>query len=125
MPCEKVLALLEQADVCVCPFPKLKGTEHIYPLKVFEYLAMGKPVVATNLKGISQIIKHGENGLLVEPNNPDEVTEAILRIYKDPELRSRLEQNARKSVLEYDWDIINKKMDDAMHGLEGGSKVGE
>ena len=122
---EKVLALIEEADVCVSPFPRLKGTEHIYPIKIFEYLALGKPVVATNLKGVSQIIKDGENGLLVEPDDPDGMAEAMLRIYEDKELRERLEQNARKSILEYDWDIINKKIDNALDTLKGRVKVGK
>lgn len=114
---EKVLALTEESDVCVFPFPRKKGTEYIYPIKVFEYLAMGKPVVATNLKGVAQIIKHEENGLLVEPDNPEEMAKAILRIYEDKELREKLERNARKSILKYDWEIINNKIDNALNKL--------
>lgn len=120
IPHEEVLALMEDSNVCVCPFPRKEELEYIYPIKVLEYLAMSKPVIATNLKGVSQIIKHGGNGLLVEPDNPDEMANAILRIYQDKELREKLERNARESVLKYDWHIIHEKIDNALNDLKRG-----
>jgi glycosyltransferase involved in cell wall biosynthesis len=120
IPHEEVLALMEDSNVCVCPFPRKEELEYIYPIKVLEYLAMSKPVIATNLKGISRIIKHEEDGLLVEPDNPDEMANAILRIYQDKELREKLERNARESVLKYDWHIIHEKIDNALNDLRRG-----
>jgi len=103
----------------------MKETDYIYPVKVFEYLAMAKPVIATNLKGVSQIVKHEGNGLLIEPDDPEAMAKAILRIYQDEKLREKLRRNARKSVLQYDWDIINEKIDNALNDLKEGVKIGK
>ena len=56
------------------------------------------------------IIKDGENGLLVEPGDPEDMARAILRIYEDPELRKRIESSARKSAEGYNWDNINERI---------------
>ena len=107
----EVLYLEECSDVCIFPFPRGRELDYIYPIKILEYLAMGKAVVATNLKGVRTIIKDGENGLLVKSNNPEDMAKAILKVYKDPGLRKKIESNARRSVEKYDWDNINEKID--------------
>ena len=108
---DEVLYLEECSDICIFPFSEREELDCIYPIKILEYLAMGKVVVATNLKGVRTIIKDGENGLLVEPENPEDMAKAILKIYKDPELRKKIESNARRSVEKYDWDKINERID--------------
>ena len=108
---DEVLYLEECSDICIFPFPEREELDYIYPIKILEYLAMGKVVVATNLKGVRTIIKDGENGLLVEPDNPEDMAMAILKIYKDLELRKKIESNARESVEKYDWDKINERID--------------
>lgn len=114
---EKVISLMEKSDVCVCPLADTPARSYAYPIKVLQYLAMGKPVVATNSPGVAQFIKHGENGLLVPPDDPEGTAAAILMIYRDAELREKLERNARKSVFQYDWSIINEKIDKALSAL--------
>ncbi len=108
---EEVLYLEEGSDVCIFPFPRGRELDYIYPIKILEYLAMGRVVVATNLKGVRTIVKDGENGLLVEPNNPEDMARAILKIYEGSELRKRIEGNARKSVEKYNWDTINERIE--------------
>lgn len=111
---EKVLTQIESADVCVCPFMAGTDIEYTYPIKILEYLAMDKVVIASNLKGIRTIIKNGENGLLVKPGDKEELSGTILKVYRDKELRRKLEYKARKSAFEYDYrkksKIINKKL---------------
>ncbi len=114
---EEVINLVGRSDVCVCPLASTQSRSYAYPVKVLQYLAMGKPVVATNTPGVAQIIKHGENGLLVNPDAPEEMAKAFLRIYEDTELREKLEQNVRQSVLKYDWSMINEKIDRALSEL--------
>lgn len=124
---EKVISLMEKSDVCVCPLADTRARRYAYPIKVLQYLAMGKPVVATNLPGVAQFIEHGENGLLVSPDDWEGMARAIIRIYEDTELREKLERNARKSVFQYDWSIINEKIDKALSDLkeEFDSKEGK
>jgi glycosyltransferase involved in cell wall biosynthesis len=57
-------------------------------------------MVATEVGGVLEIVEEGSNGLLVPPKQPEELAQAILRLYRDPKLRIRLGENARKTVLE-------------------------
>jgi len=103
----QVLKIIANSSICICPFLKTELLDYAFPVKIFEYMAMGKAVVATRLKGICQIIKDGENGLLVEPGNFQEMAEAIKKLYYDTNLKEKIEKNALKSVQKYDWKIIN------------------
>lgn len=107
---EDVLTLMEGSDVCLFPFPRLEAVNCIYPVKIFEYMAMGKAIVATRLMAISEIIENGVNGLLVQPNNVEDMSNAILAIFKDKKLREKLERNSFKSAPKYDWELINEKV---------------
>lgn len=114
---DRVLKLISGADICLCPLSNIEIKRCTYPIKIYEYLAMGKPVVATRLPGIEQIINHGENGLLVAPDDPKAMADAVLMIHQDPELKTRLEKNARASVVKYDWGIINQQIGKALEDL--------
>lgn len=107
---DDILTLMEDSDVCLLPFPRTETVNCIYPVKIFEYMAMGKAIVATRLKGISNVIRDEVNGLLVEPGDAREMADAIFRIYENPDLREKLEANAKKIVEKYDWKIINEEI---------------
>lgn len=112
---EDVLTLMESSDVCLFPFPRTETINSgIYPVKVFEYMAMGKAIVATRLKGISEVIRDEVNGLLVEPGDAREMADAIFKIHENPDLRERLEANAKKTAKKYDWKIINGKINEKL-----------
>jgi len=123
---DMVLNLLESSDVCVFPFPRKKELDCIYPIKIFEYMAMGKAIIATQLKGISKILKDGEDALLVKPDNPKDMVNAILCVYNNHELKKKLEINARLKSKHYDWNKINAKIDERIKKLilrEKNSKI--
>lgn len=105
-----VLTLIEGSDVCLCANTTKEPFDLAYPIKIFEYMAMGKAVVSTRLTGTSVIITNGVDGLLVQPNDPREMSDAIFKIYKNQDLRERLEVNARKSAEKYDWKTINEQI---------------
>jgi len=115
---EDVLTLMEVSDVCLFPFPRIETVNCIYPVKIFEYMAMGKAIVATRLKGISEVIRDEVNGLLVGPDDPREMADAIFKIHENPNLRKRLEFNAQKDAEKYDWKIINEKINEVISSLE-------
>lgn len=73
--------------------------QEAYGLTVNEARYFGKSIVASKTGGIPNQIEDGRNGILVEPGNSKEIAAAINKIYKDPELRSRLEKGARESAL--------------------------
>ena len=110
VPSGQIPGVIEESHVCVYPFPRHKDLDNVYPIKVYEYLAMGKPVVATALSGVKTIIRHEYNGLIVEPENPESLKNAILLLYHDKSLYNRISENARTSVEKYSWDAVNENV---------------
>jgi len=107
LPHEQVLDVIAEADVCAIPLLKHEVFKSAYPLKLFEYMALGKPVVATDLACTRRVIQHGTNGFLVSSEKPEEWAAVFLELYRNPALREQVAQNARKSIQEYDWERIN------------------
>lgn len=71
------------------------------PRVVLEYMAMGKPVVSTSVGGISEVIADGENGLLIEPANTDELVEKVRLVLDRVVDGARLGEKARKTVEDF------------------------
>ncbi|MCK5019449.1 MAG: glycosyltransferase family 4 protein [Candidatus Peribacteraceae bacterium] len=111
---EKVLELIAATDVCVCPFKEGTDIEYTYPIKIIEYMAMGRAVIASRLKGISEIVQDGENGLLVEPGSAEELCGALIKLYSDRTLLKKLQFKAQKSSISYDWKEKNRIIEDRL-----------
>lgn len=90
-----VIGLLTTADIYVMP-SRYEGL----PIALLEAMALGKPIVATAVNGIPEAIRDGENGLLVPSEDPAALAEALRRLGRDPALRRKLGDGARKSYLE-------------------------
>ncbi len=90
-------------DILVAPYPEMKQF-YFSPLKVYEYMAAGKPIVASGIGQISEILDHERTGLLVPPGNVRELSAAIERLLGDEALASRLGMNAQGVALrEHGW----------------------
>lgn len=105
VPAAQVPKALAAFDVAVMPLP---WTEHFAyyasPLKLFEYMASGRPVVATDLPSAAEIVRDGESALLVPPSDAEALAAALARLYDAPALRARLAENAQRLVFErYTW----------------------
>lgn len=101
---ENVPEILSKADVFVRPsITEGLGTAFL------EAMACGVPVIATNVQGIVDIIKHDYNGLLVEPKNVERIAESIIKVLEDSELRERLIKNGLNFVERYKWSKIAKE----------------
>jgi glycosyltransferase involved in cell wall biosynthesis len=96
---------LRGLNVCVLPLP---WTDHFAyaasPLKLFEYMASGTPIVASNLPAVAEILRDGENALLVPPGDVAALTDAIRRLRDDPILGAELARQAKQDVREFTWD---------------------
>lgn len=68
------------------------------PVSAIEALAAGRPVVATRVGGVPDVIRDGEDGFLVEPGAIDELSERLARLARDPALRERLGASGRERV---------------------------
>lgn len=91
------------------------------PLPPLEAMVAGKPVVAAATGGLKEIVAHNETGFLVEPANPDELADAIIRVLKDPELRYSMGLAARERVRRlFSWKSVVDKAEALYHELLSG-----
>ncbi len=89
----ELLSMLGVCDIYVMP-SRTEGT----PVALLEAAALGKPIVASNVGGIPELVSNEEHALLVEPGNVDALSRALLRIAGDEQLAHRLGRNARARI---------------------------
>ena len=73
-------------------------TAYASPLKLFEYMALGRAVIAPDAPNIREILTHGVDALLFEPNNPESLASAIRKLVADSGLRARLGAAAAEKI---------------------------
>jgi glycosyltransferase involved in cell wall biosynthesis len=111
LPHSEVIDTLNDADIGVCTLqPEIRDYRHSHPVKIFEYLAMDMPVVATGFEPIKKIIQDGYNGYTFPAKDAVYFAEIIVSLSEDKQKREDMANNARESVREYDWGRINKTM---------------
>jgi glycosyltransferase involved in cell wall biosynthesis len=102
---DRVPAYLVALDVCAMPFP---WTTHFAyyasPIKLFEYMASGRAIVASDLPSTTEVVRDGETALLYPPNDVAALAEALRRLRDDAALRERLGAAAQREVMaRYTW----------------------
>jgi len=113
VPYTKIQNYLSICDILVSPHGlQPDGKEFIgSPTKLFEYMAMGKGIVASDLGQIGEVLKNGRTAILVKPGNIEELAGGILKLVDDEKLRSKLGRNAATEVCnKYTWDKNIKKL---------------
>jgi glycosyltransferase involved in cell wall biosynthesis len=109
-----VPAMLSIADIAVvpsAPVPASRGGTGT-PLKLFEYMAAEKAIVATALNEAADVIQNGHNGLLVEAGDVNGFAEAMLTLLNNPQERDRLGQNARQQAVQlYSWEQYTRRLE--------------
>ena len=83
-----------------------------FGIVLLEAMAVGKPLIASNIKGYASVITDGEDGLLVPPKNPNKLAEALLSLINDEPLQQKLGANGRAKALEYDWEKVTQRLMD-------------
>lgn len=105
VPHNEVPGLIRSFDVAVAPYPDLDHAFYFSPLKLFEYMACGVPVVAPRLGQIDEIVRHGECGLLYPAGDMRALAAACRQLLEDPALRRRMGLRGAQLVRErYTWD---------------------
>jgi len=117
LPHKEVLDLVTKSSVCVYPFPDERQYRYIYPIKVLEYMAMGKAIVASKLKGVEQLLVDNRNALFFKPSSVTSLTKKLEKLYQNKDLRTNLGQNAAKDVVNYEWFKINERIANYLNEL--------
>jgi len=102
---------LAEADIGLILFHPLPGHIKSMPNKLFEYMAAGLPVIASNFPLWKEIVEGNKCGLTVDPLNPKEIAQAIEYLLEHPELRQEMGENGRRAVIEkYNWEQEAEKL---------------
>ena len=121
VPQSDVSSYLLASDILVLPYSSsmtieggTKAGEFTSPLKIFEYMAAGKPIVATEIPSVLEILESGRNSVIVPPDDPGEFFDAVSSLIDDPDTRARISRNALSDVQQYTW---KKRVEKIMTGL--------
>ncbi|MBD2302202.1 glycosyltransferase [Nostoc sp. FACHB-87] len=102
----ELLGWFARADIFVNP----SVTEN-FCTTTNEALASGTPVVAVTAPSTSEQVFPGQNGFLAEPNNPRDFAQKVIAILENPELKAAMSEQARPSILQYDWSACMEKFE--------------
>ena len=110
---EDVPKYINASDVCVAPFISARNEKiGLSPLKLYEYLACGKPVVGSNIMGVGDLLEDSNAGIPFTPEDHIELANAINKILINNKLIEKFGVNARRTVVEnHDWKKVTKKVE--------------
>jgi len=112
LPPQDVAGAIADADVLVLPNTATEvSARYTSPLKLFEYLAAGRPIVASRLPALAEVLEDGVNALLVAPGDPTALADAIRRLLADPALALRLAARAFADAEQYSWARRAERLD--------------
>ena len=106
-------------DIGIAPYCR-KEPFHGSAMKIFEYMAMGKPVIASAQGQLKSIINHGENGLLIEPDDSSGLARAILELGDNKDMLRIMGMKARATAESYTWEANAKKVLNTYRSLVNG-----
>jgi len=121
VPLAEIPKWLSQCDVGVLPTRRDIFLDFAFPNKLPEYIVMGKAVIVSRLKAIRHYF--GESALAYfEPNNPSDLSQQMVRMYRDPQLRTRLAIRAKEEYTPIRWSLMKQRyltLIDEMMGIAG------
>jgi glycosyltransferase involved in cell wall biosynthesis len=80
-------------------------------MKLFEYMATGRPIVASDVGEVRRILANGQAGYIVDPSNPREIASAIAKVARSPKEAEKKGQRARKRVHDhYRWELLARRV---------------
>ena len=113
VPHHEIPALIASADICVAPLGlnDRNVTQGACPIKLLEYMAAGRPMLASNMPIVRELIREDVDALLFSPNDPDDLARQTLVLLNDPELSRRLAEFAsERARTKFTWHESQKKL---------------
>jgi glycosyltransferase involved in cell wall biosynthesis len=118
LPPAEVAGQLADAQVLVLPNTATGISErYTSPLKLFEYLAAGRPIVASDLPALREIVSHGDQAWLVSPGAPAALAEGIAHLVAHPDLAASMAHRAWQTAAEYTWDRRAERIERLMQSI--------
>lgn len=112
MPHREVIRFIKSADVLILPNTAAEERSQKYttPIKLFEYMASGVPIVASNIPSVTPYVRHNENAFLCEPDNSEALARAVNQAINNKEIARQVAQRAYKEAVKYTWSERAKKI---------------
>ena len=120
---EDVGAFINAFDICLAPFKSERNKKiGLSPLKLYEYLACARPVIASRIRGVSEIIERGNCGYLFEPNDARDLASKIIKSYHERDRLPSFGNNGRILVEKsFSWEKIARMVENVLTGAAKGS----
>ncbi|MET0122204.1 MAG: glycosyltransferase family 4 protein [Candidatus Thiodiazotropha sp. 6PLUC9] len=104
VPHREVAALYENSELVILPYQAdLSHADGISPMKLFEAMAAGRPIIASDIPPLREILQPGRNALLADPKDPQSWVRAVGELRDNPELAQRIALQAREDANAYSW----------------------
>lgn len=111
IPFDKLINKYKDVDIGMIVFQPTPNHVNAMPNKLFEYMALGLPVIASDFSLWQRIIEDNKCGICVDPTSPREIAKAIETLCAQPELRKQMGENGRKAIIrEYNWEQESTKL---------------
>lgn len=106
LPRQHALRWLDALDAVLIPRENHEVTRLVPPLKLVEAMGAGKPVVVTDLPPLTELVSHGETGLVAPPGDPAALADRLQELAEDAALRKRLASNGRQVAADRTWTAL-------------------
>ena len=118
VPPSEVPSYLAAADMMVMPSTdRLHYASYTSPLKLFEYMASGRPVVVSDLPVLGEIVRDGENALVYPMRDVGALADALRRLWADQDLGRALAEQAWRDVQRYSWQARATRILEQLDGV--------
>lgn len=113
VPHHEVPALIADSDICLAPLGlnDRNVTQGACPIKLLEYMASSRPLIASNMPIVRELVREDVDALLFSPNDPQDLARQLIRLLDDVELSQRLSESATERALtKFTWHAAQKKL---------------
>ncbi len=118
VPHSEVAQYVRKAKICAIPLPFSQiAAYYTSPMKMFEYLAEGKAIVASDLPSLAEVLENRKNAVLFKPGSEKSLTHALKTVLENDSLREKLEKNAWKTSHLFSWEKRAEKITSLINSI--------
>lgn len=110
VPQDQVPPYLMACDILLMPYTNASAHDFMSPMKMFDYLATGRPIVATDFPVVREILEDKKNAVLVQPDSATALADGILWLLDHPDQASQIGNQAREDARYYSWENRAKRL---------------